>query len=578
MNFVILELKKTTFHVASNCVQRANHCSEIIGVRSRFFPSILLAWFVLCLASPVVAADPSNLLSNGDFEAGSSDSPTDWPTPAGVSWQEDEGNHYLHVEADPARMITVYREFPLRTQHTALRLSFRVRVNKLERGKANWHDGRIILDFKDAQGTKLKGGSHPSFHGSTNGWVEKTVELLVPPGATKLEVMPAMFQAQSGSYDLDDVQLTSVDPAPLIAKREADEAKRQQEIARRAALVKPQVPRALPSELPAILHVAGNKILDASDREVWLQGVSLPSMEWSAGGENILKSIRVAIDDWHANTIRLCIRENFWAGTGPYQSDGGAGYRQLVDDVVNLASANGVYVVLDLHRFRAPEPQHVTFWKELAELYKNHPAVLFELFNEPHDVSWKVWRDGGFVSTQKQSEPNTIAENKDQLKGFESVGMQALLDAVRQTGANNIVIVGGLDWSYDLSGVLTGFAVEDRNGNGIVYSTHIYPWKSDWQKKFIDVAKLHPIFIGECGATQERLDFIPPSQHEDPSTWVPDFLGLVQKNRYHWTAWSFHPKASPCLLNDWNYSPTPYWGVHAKAALSGTPFESEKLR
>ena len=103
-------------------------------------------------------------------------------------------------------------------------------------------------------------------------------------------------------------------------------------------------------------------------------------------------------------------------------------------------------------------------------------------------------------------------------------------------------------------------------------------WKSGWQKKFLDVAEKHPIFIGECGAPNERLHFIPESQHEDAETWVPDFLGLLQKHKLHWTAWSFHPKASPVLLEDWDYTPTSYWGVHAKDALHGKQFEMKKMR
>lgn len=535
---------------------------------------VLLA--LAALGSTATAGDDS-LLSNGDFETAGSGGPQDWPTPEGVTWPEEAGNRFLRLRADPANDLTVYRLVDLTPDRRALKLSFKVRVNDLRRGEANWHDGRIILDFRNADGAKLKGAPHPSFKGSTDGWEARSVEFLVPEGAVKLEVMPALFRAKSGSYDLDDLKLTAVAPAPLIARREAAAAKRAAEIAERAARVRQQVLPAPPDRLPPVLHVEGNKILTADGQAVWLQGVSIPSLEWSAGGENILKSVRVAIDDWNANVVRLCVREDFWTGAGAWQNDGGAGYRQLVDDVINLAGAEGVYVVLDLHRFRAPQAEHVAFWEAVAKIYANHPAVLFELFNEPHDVSWPVWRDGGFVSTDKRS-ADAIAENNAPLKGFESVGMQALIDAVRRQGAKNLVIAGGLDWSYDLSGVVDGYALKDATGHGIVYSTHVYPWKSNWKTKFMAAAEKYPIFIGECGAPPERLEFIPESAHEDPSTWVPDFLGLVQQRRYHWTAWSFHPKASPCLLSDWDYTPTPYWGAPAKAALSGKRFTVDKLR
>jgi hypothetical protein len=74
------------------------------------------------------------------------------------------------------------------------------------------------------------------------------------------------------------------------------------------------------------------------------------------------------------------------------------------------------------------------------------------------------------------------------------------------------------------------------------------------------------------------MPFIPASAHEMPETWAPDMLGCIQKYRLNWTAWCFHPKSSPCLLLDWNYTPTPYWGVPAKAALAGKVFEMKKMR
>ena len=538
----------------------------------------LMIIVMLALTAATAQAEPAaNLLSNGDFERGADGKPADWPTPQGATWEQDGDNRFLRLHADPDKMLTVYRVIEVAPSHEAYALQFRVRANDLKRGKATWHDGRIILDFKDDSGTKLKPSpSHPNFKGTFD-WKAHTVEFLVPEGATKLEVMPAIFNASSGQLDVDDFVLTVIDPQPVIDRQQAAEAKRAQEIARRAAAVKPQVAPAPADRLPPMLRVVGNQIQASEGEAVWLQGVAIPSMEWSAGGENILQSVRVAIDDWHVNVIRLGVREHFWAGTGPYQKDGGAAYRQLVDDVVNLAGAHGVYVVIDLHRFRAPEAKHAAFWREVAGKYANHPAVLFELFNEPHDISWQVWRDGGFVSSEKKT-TDALAENTEKLKGFESIGMQALIDAVRGTGAKNIVIAGGLDWSYDLSGVLEGYALEDRGGHGIVYSTHVYPWKSDWQGKFMAVAEQHPIFIGECGATQERLPFIPEERHEDPATWVPDFLGLVQKHRYHWTAWSFHPKASPVLLQDWTYAPTPWWGEPARRALHGEAFSLTRLR
>ena len=55
-------------------------------------------------------------------------------------------------------------------------------------------------------------------------------------------------------------------------------------------------------------------------------------------------------------------------------------------------------------------------------------------------------------------------------------------------------------------------------------------------------------------------------------------LGVVQTHRLNWTGWCLHPKASPIMISDWSYTPTPYWGEFAKDALSGKQFELKKTR
>jgi len=112
---------------------------------------------------------------------------------------------------------------------------------------------------------------------------------------------------------------------------------------------------------------------------------------------------------------------------------------------VKLCAAKGAYLVLDLHQFGAPTEKHVAFWKDAATRYKNNPTVLFELFNEPHGISWEVWRNGGSLKNDKHTDVNPT-ENQEKNADDMSVGVQSLVDAVRSTGAKNIVITGGLDW------------------------------------------------------------------------------------------------------------------------------------
>lgn len=536
----------------------------------RLTPALLL-WCAL------LTQGQSSLIENGDFESAKADGPEGWKLAEHITWEKEGENRFLRLSSPkPGANVMVYRAVPLTPQIKAIEFKFKVRHENITRGKQPWFDGRVMMNFRDAANNAVTPAPpNPSFTGSSKAWKEVNKHFRVPEKAVKLEMMFTLFQANSGQLDFDDISLTPL-PIEVMEKEEADA--REKEAARIAKLPKPkpQVPVPPADQLPSELRVVRNHLENAHNQRVWLQGVAIPSLEFSAGGERILESIRVAIEQWKANCIRLPIREHFYAGSGPHQNDGGMKYRQLVEDAVNLAAGHGCYIVLDLHDFRAPREKHVAFWKEVATKYKNHPAVLFELFNEPHGITWEVWRDGGPVTDKKKGD--IIAENSQPLVAFESVGMQKLVNTVREAGAKNIVICGGLDWGYDLSGILNGFALEDKSGNGIVYSSHVYPWKRNWQEKFLNVAEKHPIFVGEVGAEEEKMEFIPKEAQENPYTWVPDMLGVIQKHQLNWTAWSFHPKAAPKVLKDWSYAPTPYWGEFVKKALSGEKFEPQKLR
>lgn len=538
---------------------------------------IHLLAFLLASALAAAAEPGVSLLPNGNFALDSKGAgwPDGWSHPAGSSWQKEGDTHFLRLQTSgTGQMILVYGQMAIPSPAPpAFEIRVSARYSDIKPGSKSWFDARIMGHFKDAAGKQLRPDPAViNFRGSSKGWVERSVFVKVPAGATLLELMPTMFRPDSGTWDLAKIEVLPATadqlpkPPPMIPSQT-------------------MVP-ANPASLPPELHVAGNQLQTKEGKVVWLQGLCLDSMEWSAGGEHILQSIPVATEQWKANVIRLPVKNNFWFGRGPWQKKGSGGlpYRKLVDDAVNLAASHGAYLVLDLHRFGAPMAQDIDFWKDAAIRYKNNPAVLFELFNEPHSISWKAWRDGGSLSDPaNRSTDANAAENKEQQEGEVSTGMQALVNAIRATGARNLLIAGGLDWGYDLSG-LKDYALHDSaDGDGIMYSSHIYPWKKDWQIHTLDAAAKYPIFLGEVGTPPDwsSAKFIPVNeQYEDLSKkeWAPDVIGLIQKYKLNWTGFSFHPKCMPMAILDWNYTPTPYWGVFVKEALAGQQFEMKRMR
>ncbi len=534
--------------------------------------------FVAAPAWAAGAGASDSLLENPGFEIDADGDrwPDHWGAPSdGLSWGEEEGNRFLRfVSPGPEHTLALRKELPVPADTPALELTWRWRTSNLK-ARGVGEDFRFLVEFLDSEGRAIEPAPRPVYTRVSNNqeWRDRRGAFLVPAQARTLVLAPSLIRVASGTVDIDDIVLRPADPAPVVA------AARELAEIEAARHVPPEEPRR--DRWPLELRVEGNRLLDASGREVWLQGLNAGGLEMEPLDTQPIKSLVVGIEDWRANTVRLPVKDTFWFGQDPRQTDGGAAYRGYIDHCVMLAANRGAYLVIDLHEYRAPKPRHLAFWQEVAARYANHPAVLYELINEPFGTTWEVWRDGGFVSEKPKGVDESAflsEEEKKKNQGFDAVGMQPLLDAVRATGARNVVIVGGLGWSYDLRGITEGFALEERSGNGLVYSWHVYNWHKDWEKHVLAAAAKHPILVGEVGADVKKMPFLPAEWQEDPYTWVPDILGFIQKHRLHWTAWCFHPHHTPVMISDWKYTPTPFWGVFAKDALAGKQFELKRTR
>ncbi len=325
------------------------------------------------------------------------------------------------------------------------------------------------------------------------------------------------------------------------------------------------------------LKVVGTRILNSKGEPVLLRGVNAASMEFTSDGQgHILKTVDVAIQDWHANIIRLPLAQDRWFGKAREQTnDGAEPYRKLVRQIVDECASQGCYVILDLHwsdcnewgtnigQHSMPDLNSVVFWKDFAPVYANNPAVLFDLYNEPHDVSWDVWLKGGRITDR----PNGRRTNSTP-KTYDAVGMQTMLDTVRATGAKNVVVCGGLDWAYDFSGILEGRQLSDPTGNGVIYANHCYDNKRDsvdtWIAKMEKASAKLPVIVTEFGGNSG------PSREKHWDNWLLHVLQAMDDHHWPYTAWDMHTSARPNLIINWEYKPSPRFGVYVKESLAGT--------
>lgn len=327
-----------------------------------------------------------------------------------------------------------------------------------------------------------------------------------------------------------------------------------------------------PAAEPPQLKVSGNKIVDESGTTRRMLGVNRSGGEFMCvQGRGIFDgpvddaSIQ-AIADWNANTVRIPLNEECWLGLDNIDPQyAGSAYIDAVKDLVQRVKDHGMTPMVELHwtwgqytgnsagcsdvhatcQKPMPDARYTPdFWSSVASTFKDDQTVVFDLFNEPYpdratstpDQAWTCWRDGGTC-------PGI---------GYEVAGMQDLLDAVRATGAHNLVLAGGLAYSNDL-GQWLQHKPQDPTGN-LAAAWHIYNFnvcanESCWNSTLAPVAAQVPLVAGEIGENTCSHGFT-----DRVMQWFDDrglsYLGWT------WNTWDC--SSGPSLISDYDGTPTPY--------------------
>jgi hypothetical protein len=159
---------------------------------------------------------------------------------------------------------------------------------------------------------------------------------------------------------------------------------------------------------------------------------------------------------------------------------------------------------------------------------------------------------------------------------YQAVGLPALLAAIRSTGAYNVVVAGGINWAYEVEGIFPARQLSDPNGRGIVYSVHPYPHEyaglgretiAQWTVRMEVFARELPIMVTEFGSIEALWPF-PKEWNLNDEKWIREMLRVLEDHHWNWAAWDYHPSASPCLISDWDYTPTPQFGAWVRRALT----------
>jgi hypothetical protein len=145
--------------------------------------------------------------------------------------------------------------------------------------------------------------------------------------------------------------------------------------------------------------------------------------------------------------------------------------------------------------------------------------------------------------------------------------MQTLVNTVRAAGANNVIMLGGLAYSNDLTQWLANEPTDPDNN--LVASWHSYNFnacstQSCWTSQISPVIAKVPLVAGEIGENDCADTYINP---------LMTFLDSASASYLAW-AWNadFNCSSGPGLITDYNGDPTGYgtgYESHLKSLAGG---------
>ena len=272
------------------------------------------------------------------------------------------------------------------------------------------------------------------------------------------------------------------------------------------------------------LQVKGTQLCNQAGEPVVLRGMSTHGLQWYGSFANA-QSIRNTAQHG-ANVFRLAM----YTGEGGYLSQPEA-MKQTLIAAADAAIAQDLYVILDWHILSDGDPsahteEAVAFFTEMAKRYKDSPAVLYEICNEPNgNISWS-----GNVKPYAEK----------------------VVQAIRAQAPKAVILIGSPTWSQDIHQA----AADPVAGENLMYTLHFYAGTHGQElRDRIDAvrAKGLPVFVSEWGTS--RADGSGGVFLAESAQWL-DFLA---QRGISWCNWSLCDKGETSAALKPGTSPNGVW-------------------
>jgi endoglucanase len=303
--------------------------------------------------------------------------------------------------------------------------------------------------------------------------------------------------------------------------------------------------------------VKGNQIIGADGKQYIFHGIGRDGLEFTCTGGGYLDAAHLDLMGpgqtgngntyWFANTVRINLAQNMWFNGIPGQCTA-AQYQATVKSVVDTLTADHLNIMIDLMwtdadgqspggaQWQQGDAESVSFWQAVAPIYAGYSNVLFEALNEPHPASWACWLNGCPVVNDTSYVSYCTCTKSYSYTG---VGMQALVNAIRGTGASNLILVAGMNWGYDLSQVVSG-GKSVIAGSNIVFDAHPYPYggkqPTDWDSSFGFLTSTFPVMSAESG------------EYDCQTSYMSQLIAYFDSHSMGYVVWSWwaQPGSNGC--------------------------------
>ncbi|MEV4134909.1 cellulase family glycosylhydrolase [Dactylosporangium sp. NPDC049742] len=223
------------------------------------------------------------------------------------------------------------------------------------------------------------------------------------------------------------------------------------------------------------LHVCGVNLCNQNNKAIQLRGMSSHGIQWFASCITNA-SVAALADDWKADLLRIAM----YVQEQGYETNP-AGFTNQVNQYVDLAESKGMYAIIDFHTLTPGDPNYnldraKTFFASVAQRNANKKNVIYEIANEPNNVSWQ---------------------------GIKSYAEQ-VIPVIRAADPDAVVIVGTRGWSS--LGVSDGtdeneIVANPVNAQNIMYTFHFYAAShlDNYRNVVSRAAGRLPLFVTEFG-------------------------------------------------------------------------------